>query len=92
MGNTTFKQEKVGCALLVSGKAQPFTPGTKSELLPIWDKNLCVRCALCYIYCPNAAIKRLDDGFFGVNKDLCTGCGICHRECWFGAVSMQEVD
>ena len=92
MGSIPFKQEKVGCALLARGKAKPYKPGTLPELIPVWDKNLCVRCALCYIYCPDAAISRLDDGFFGVDKNLCTGCGICHRECWFGAVSMQEGD
>jgi len=86
LGSITFKQEKIGCALLSAGKARPYSVGTKPELLPVWDKNLCTRCALCYIYCPNAAIARQDDGFFGVNQDLCTGCGICHRECWFGAV------
>ena len=92
MVTKTFKQEKVGCSLLETGKAQPFVPGTKLELKPVWDKDLCVRCALCYVYCPDAAIRRQEDGYFDVDMDLCKGCGICHRECWFGAVSMEEVD
>ncbi|MCX5901805.1 MAG: 4Fe-4S binding protein [Proteobacteria bacterium] len=92
MISKTFKQEKVGCQLLEAGKAQPYTPGTKPQLGPVWDKSLCVRCALCYIYCPDAAISRQEDGYYDVDIKLCKGCGICHRECWFGAVSMQEVD
>jgi pyruvate ferredoxin oxidoreductase delta subunit len=88
----TFKQEKVGCCLLETGRAKPYTPGTKPALQPVWDKNVCARCALCYLYCPDAAISRQEDGFFDVDIKFCTGCGICQRECWFGAISMQEVD
>ena len=88
----SFKEEKVGCSLLESGAAQPYAPGTKPALQPVWDENLCVRCALCYLYCPTGAISRQDNGYYNVDIKSCTGCGICHRECWFGAVSMQEVD
>jgi 2-oxoacid:acceptor oxidoreductase delta subunit (pyruvate/2-ketoisovalerate family) len=87
----TFKQEKVGCQLLEAGQAQPYTPGTKPQFGPVWDKSLCARCALCYMYCPDAAISRQEDGYYDVDIKACKGCGICHRECWFGAVSMQEV-
>jgi pyruvate ferredoxin oxidoreductase delta subunit len=90
LADKTFKQEKVGCYLLEKNKAQPFEPGTKPELKPEWDKDLCVRCALCYIYCPDAAISRQEDGYFSADDDLCKGCGICHRECWFGAISMVK--
>ncbi len=88
----TFKEEKIGCFLLDTGKAEPFEPGTDIKMKPVWDKELCTRCALCYIYCPDAAISRQADGYFDVDIEMCKGCGICHRECWFGAVSMQEVE
>ena len=92
MVNKTFKQETVACHLLETGKAHPFKSGEKPELMPVWDKDLCARCALCYVYCPDAAISRQEDGYFDVDMNLCKGCGICHRECWFGAVTMQEAD
>ena len=78
--------------LVKAGMAPPHKPGKKPGLQPVWDKDLCARCALCYLYCPDAAISRQDDGFFDAEMDLCKSCGICHRECWFGAISMQEVD
>lgn len=90
MPDKSFKQEKIGCHLLETDKAQPFEPGTKPTLQPVWDKDLCVRCALCYLYCPDAAISRQEDGYFEADLDLCKGCGICHRECWFGAISMVQ--
>ena len=78
--------------LLKAEKAPLHQPETKLELEPVWDKDLCARCALCYVYCPDAAISRQEDGYFSADTELCKGCGICHRECWFGAISMQEVD
>ena len=92
MTTTTFKKENVGCLQLKTGKVKPFKPGTRPERVPVWDKNLCARCALCYIFCPDAAISRQEDGYFAAELELCKGCGICHRECWFGAITMQEVD
>ena len=88
--SSTLRDIKVGCVLLEEGKAKPFERGTKPTLVPVWDKNMCVRCGLCYIFCPDAAIKRGDDGYYEAHLDYCKGCGICHRECWFGAISMQE--
>ena len=92
MNTKTFKQENVGCHLLDTGKVIPKKPGTKPELVPVWDRELCARCALCYLYCPDAAISKQDNGYFDADLQLCKGCGICHRECWFGAITMQEVD
>ncbi len=77
---------------LLQIEAQHAKSVPNSDLKPYWDKHICSRCALCYVYCPNAAISRQDDGYFNADMNLCSGCGICHRECWFGAVSMQEVD
>lgn len=89
-GKHTWNDTKVGCVLLEEGKAEPFEPGKKPLLIPLWDKEMCVRCGLCYIFCPDAAIKRGDDGYYEANLDYCKGCGICHQECWFGAISMTE--
>ena len=63
MDSKTFKQENVGCHLLETGKVKSLKPGTKPALLPVWDRDLCSRCALCYLYCPDAAISKQDDGF-----------------------------
>lgn len=86
----TWKDTKIGCVLLEEGKAKPFERGDKPPLVPLWDKQMCVRCGLCYLFCPDAAISRTDDGYYEADPDYCKGCGICHRECWFGAISMTE--
>ncbi len=94
MAAKTLKNEKISSnlldALLKTEKALPSESVKKPELKPVWDKDLCARCALCYIFCPDAAISRQDDGYFNADMNICTGCALCHRECWFGAISMQE--
>jgi len=83
-----FSQKMIECSLISKGVAKPFTPGDRVKGLPQWDKDRCIRCGICYIYCPDGAVYRQSDGFFDVDKDKCKGCGICHRECWFGVINM----
>jgi len=85
-----WANNKVGCILLQEGRAEPFNKGDRRTHTPLRDKEKCTKCALCYLYCPDAALRLTEDGFFEVDKDYCKGCGICSRECWFGAISMEE--
>lgn len=86
----TWEQNKVGCILLEKKLAQPFKKGDKRTQKPALDTEKCTKCALCYLYCPDAAIKLRDDGFYESDTDYCKGCGVCARECWFGAITMME--
>lgn len=87
---TKFQKNMLECSLLAKGKVKPFRPGDKREILPEWDRDRCIRCGLCYIFCPDGAIYRTEDGFFEISEEKCKGCGICHRECWFGAINMVK--
>jgi len=76
--------------LSAQGTLEQFAAGDGAKSYPEWDKDRCIKCGICYVYCPDGAISREEDGYFDVNKDRCRGCGICHRECWFGVISMVE--
>jgi 2-oxoacid:acceptor oxidoreductase delta subunit (pyruvate/2-ketoisovalerate family) len=47
----------------------------------------CKRCFLCYLYCPDAAIRLDSDNYPHVDYDHCKGCMICYEECPTQAIS-----
>lgn len=47
---------------------------------PQFDHEKCVRCLLCFVYCPEGAICK-DGEELTVDMDYCKGCGICAHEC-----------
>ena len=66
---------------------------------PLIHDELCVRCRLCWMFCPDSAIFEVEGDFYGVggrkynvsyrvNEDYCKGCGICANECPTRAIEM----
>ena len=59
---------------------------------PVWDRELCFKCGICYINCPDAAVIEVDEGFYDSDPQKCKGCGICVRECPNDAIAMTAED
>ena len=68
---------------------------------PVIDQEKCVRCRLCWIFCPDAAIEEVEGEYrtktgrvykvsYRVNYQYCKGCGICATECPVKAIQMVE--
>lgn len=57
---------------------------------PLLDQNKCIKCLLCWLYCPEAAVVRGDDDSVSIDYDYCKGCGICARECPVKAITIVE--
>jgi len=57
---------------------------------PTLDKEKCVKCLRCWIFCPEGAIKRHKDGSVEINYDYCKGCGVCANECKVKAIIMER--
>lgn len=49
----------------------------------------CKRCFLCYLYCPDAAIRLDQDNLPHIEYDHCKGCLICSEECPTGAITRR---
>jgi pyruvate ferredoxin oxidoreductase delta subunit len=57
--------------------------------LPDVDQALCNACGLCWIYCPEGAIRLAEDQLLFDLED-CRGCGLCAEECPRQAIRMSE--
>ena len=57
---------------------------------PVFDKTKCVKCLRCWIFCPEASIKREKDGTISIDYEYCKGCGICAAECNVKAIRMER--
>jgi len=55
---------------------------------PIIIIDKCVKCGLCWVYCPEPAIYLDKMGYPHVNYEWCKGCGICAHECPSKAIEM----
>ncbi|MHA1627055.1 MAG: pyruvate synthase subunit PorD [Candidatus Asgardarchaeia archaeon] len=70
------------------GTSAKFKTGNWRALKPIIDYSKCIKCDLCWVYCPEPAIKRKDDDSVEIDYDFCKGCGICANECPVKAIKM----
>jgi pyruvate ferredoxin oxidoreductase delta subunit len=57
---------------------------------PKLDKEKCVKCLRCWIFCPEGSIKKEKDGTVSINYDYCKGCGVCAAECNVIAITMKR--
>lgn len=77
------------------GNAEEYETGEWRSLHPVWDKDKCSSCLLCFIYCPDSSILVEDGKMVGIDYKHCKGCGICAKECppKIKAISMvQEME
>ncbi len=66
--------------------------GTWRVFRPKLDKDKCIKCLKCWLYCPEGAIIRNPDNSVDINYDYCKGCGICASVCpeKIGAIVMER--
>lgn len=84
----TWKDLEIGCVVSSPGNASQYKTGDWRSLRPIVEFEKCIRCGVCYIFCPDMAIMKNDDGYFEADLYYCKGCGICAQECFTGCISM----
>jgi len=84
-----WKSLPMGGVLLEAGSSLKYKTGDWRAFRPLIDKEKCVNCLLCWIYCPDSAIVRKEK-WVEVNYDYCKGCGICACECPKEAIKMVE--
>ena len=79
-----------GCVVVDPGNASEYRTGDWRSQYPEYNYDKCIKCGLCYMFCPDACIEPKGDGYFKVNLYYCKGCGICAKECPKTAITMIE--
>lgn len=86
----SWKELPIGGAILEAGSSLKYKTGSWRSQKPEINREKCIGCLFCWIYCPDSAIIRAEDGKVDVNYDYCKGCGICAVECPVHAIIMKE--
>lgn len=79
------KKHKTG--IVAEGIADVKTGVWRSER-PVVDKDKCIGCGVCVMYCPVGAIKKGKP--VEIDYEYCKGCGICVTTCVPKALSMEK--
>ncbi len=48
---------------------------------PVFNKDYCIDCQFCWVYCPDISIISRDKKMLGIDMDHCKGCAICVEVC-----------
>ncbi len=64
--------------------------GSWRNLRPVLDKEKCIKCGICWKFCPDVSISIDEEDYPVVNLDFCKGCGICATECPKDAIEMVK--
>ena len=89
-GELTWQDLEVGYIVNEPGNARVYQTGTWRSQRPTYDFKRCIKCGLCYIFCPEACISQNDEGHFEADPYYCKGCGICAQECPTRVITMVE--
>lgn len=77
-------------SVLQPGNAELRRTGAWRVERPIIDLDVCTRCGLCYVMCPDAAIQLDREGRPVIDYEHCKGCMICRELCPLKAISTQK--
>lgn len=88
MEEIRWQDLEIGATVSEPGCSREYKTGSWRSLRPVVNGEQCIRCGVCWLYCPDAAIDRSEEGHFEADLDYCKGCGICARECPAGCITM----
>jgi len=88
MEEIRWQDLEIGAAVSEPGCSREYKTGSWRSLRPVVDQEQCIRCGVCWLYCPDVAINRSEEGHFQTDVEYCKGCGICARECPVGCITM----
>lgn len=80
-GFFVYKGAKAVPVITKTGNSVARGTGNWRIFTPRLNKQKCVKCGLCCLYCPESAISLDKEGYPVVDYKHCKGCLICVHEC-----------
>ncbi len=71
----------LGGVIPSNGNTVYYKTGSWRTQRPMFNRNACTDCLLCWLHCPDDSIITDQGKVMGIDADHCKGCGICAREC-----------
>lgn len=84
------KKINIGAIVHDSGNSEQNKTGSWRTFKPELDKEKCIRCFECYVYCPEPSIELNEENYPVIDYDYCKGCGICAEQCPVDAIEMVK--
>ncbi|KQM12570.1 pyruvate synthase [Methanomassiliicoccales archaeon RumEn M1] len=76
--------------IMKPGTARQYHTGSWRSRRPEVDKDKCINCLFCWMFCPDNSILVEGGEMKGIRYTHCKGCGICVRQCPKDAITMVE--
>ncbi len=92
MAALTWRDLPVAGVVHPADAPRPRTGGWRTGTRPDVDLGRCIDCLLCWLYCPDSAIRLDGTAFAGFDLDVCKGCEICAEVCPTNAIEMVSDD
>ena len=90
MADKGWKKIPIGGLITEAGNAQSYNTGGWRTFKPIVDKEKCINCLMCWIYCPDSSVLVSDGKMIEFDYDHCKGCGICAEVCPKKCIKMEK--
>jgi pyruvate ferredoxin oxidoreductase delta subunit len=72
------------------GTAREDQTGSWRSKRPVVDKEKCINCLICWMYCPDNSVLVENGEMKGFRLTHCKGCGICAHHCPKNCITMVE--
>ncbi|MBI4188555.1 MAG: 4Fe-4S binding protein [Chloroflexi bacterium] len=89
-GELTWKDLEIGSIVTEPGNATQYRTGDWRSQHPTYDFSKCIKCGICYMFCPEGCIGQNKQGYFEADMYYCKGCGICAKECPTKVITMVD--
>ncbi|HIE13547.1 MAG TPA: pyruvate ferredoxin oxidoreductase [Desulfotomaculum sp.] len=77
-----YSELPVGPVILDAGNSRLLKTGAWRTInRPVFKEENCSQCLLCWLFCPDMAVRVEDGKVVGFDYEYCKGCGVCAQEC-----------